>query len=266
MSVSELKQPFTVCKDCCFAIYQDKTQKGCALNRLEKFEVIEAYDEDKEFFIVNGRQCNTMRKNNGRFASKHLPEARAKAVRDEIRLRLTVVVPFEKHSYLDELARTAISLKEQRLTPHQVIFLNLQERIAPGKVHAVLWETLENSITWRLSQAASTDISLGAAIDNIFGIIEGQYYSVFLCGSLVPPDFIAKLDRLLNDDLKQIAMFAPDCEGEADGFTIQVPLHKYMGGHGDGPGLGLIKTVKDFAAGMTDKNLIGRVEDLCSRA
>jgi hypothetical protein len=52
----------TSCKDCVFAIYKDSTQTGCAINMIERYKskdcsIIEAYDEDKEFYILNKYKC-----------------------------------------------------------------------------------------------------------------------------------------------------------------------------------------------------------------
>jgi cellulose synthase/poly-beta-1,6-N-acetylglucosamine synthase-like glycosyltransferase len=47
----------TSCKDCKFAIYQGKTQTGCEAGRVETYMenglAFEAYDKDKEFYVVN---------------------------------------------------------------------------------------------------------------------------------------------------------------------------------------------------------------------
>ena len=38
----------TACKNCMFAVYEDNTQTGCYINRLEKYsDVLECYDEEK---------------------------------------------------------------------------------------------------------------------------------------------------------------------------------------------------------------------------
>lgn len=60
----------TNCKDCILAIYDKKsnsTQLGCLANRIEKFEnVIEAYDDDKEFYVIE-RLCNYYRDNKDQY-------------------------------------------------------------------------------------------------------------------------------------------------------------------------------------------------------
>ena len=47
----------TSCKDCKFAIYQGKTQTGCEAGRAEVYMEqgigFEAYDKDKEFYVIN---------------------------------------------------------------------------------------------------------------------------------------------------------------------------------------------------------------------
>tara|TARA_B100000519_G_scaffold122182_1_gene105491 strand:- start:83 stop:832 length:750 start_codon:yes stop_codon:yes gene_type:complete len=47
----------TSCKDCKFAIYEGKTQTGCEAGRaeayMEKGMGFEAYDKDKEFYVIN---------------------------------------------------------------------------------------------------------------------------------------------------------------------------------------------------------------------
>lgn len=59
----------TSCKDCIFAIYEDKTQVNCACERIKMFKekVLECYDNDKEFYVIDGL-CNLKRSktwNNG---------------------------------------------------------------------------------------------------------------------------------------------------------------------------------------------------------
>lgn len=50
----------TSCKDCVLSIYNGKTQTGCIAERLNKLDHFAAYDEDKEFFVIE-RLCNYYR-------------------------------------------------------------------------------------------------------------------------------------------------------------------------------------------------------------
>ena len=59
MKMTEVSAISTICKNCLFAKYDKTTQVGCEFNRTETIdnhpvcELIEAQDEDKEFYILN---------------------------------------------------------------------------------------------------------------------------------------------------------------------------------------------------------------------
>lgn len=57
----------TSCKKCVFAEYNSITQTGCKLNYLDKYtkltNVIEVYDDDLEFFVINDKKCIGYREN-----------------------------------------------------------------------------------------------------------------------------------------------------------------------------------------------------------
>ena len=63
-SAKENRRLETSCKECVFAIYNNETQTGCKHERVGKFrdrdELIEAYDDDKEFYVIS-RVCNYFR-------------------------------------------------------------------------------------------------------------------------------------------------------------------------------------------------------------
>jgi hypothetical protein len=59
--MSTINPVHTSCKNCVFAVYEQKTQTGCAIKYLDKYkektEVLEAYDNDKEFYVINDKKC-----------------------------------------------------------------------------------------------------------------------------------------------------------------------------------------------------------------
>jgi hypothetical protein len=66
--MSEIAQIHTSCKDCVFAVYKKNTQTDCALDYMNKYksknvQVLEAYDEYKEFYILNNKKCIGYREN-----------------------------------------------------------------------------------------------------------------------------------------------------------------------------------------------------------
>jgi len=59
----------TSCKNCVFATYEEnRTQTGCALSYLEiyraqKTEILEVYDANSEFYVINEKKCPGYREN-----------------------------------------------------------------------------------------------------------------------------------------------------------------------------------------------------------
>jgi len=58
----------TPCKKCVFAQYDNKTQTSCALNYLDIYtknnvEILSAYDEELEFYVINNKKCIGYREN-----------------------------------------------------------------------------------------------------------------------------------------------------------------------------------------------------------
>lgn len=58
----------TSCKNCVFAQYENITQTGCSLDYIDKLkknntEILEAYDDSKEFYIINNKKCIGYREN-----------------------------------------------------------------------------------------------------------------------------------------------------------------------------------------------------------
>lgn len=58
----------TSCKSCVFAEYDKNTQIGCALDYIKKYknkntEILEAYDLEKEFYVINSKKCLGYREN-----------------------------------------------------------------------------------------------------------------------------------------------------------------------------------------------------------
>lgn len=71
----------TSCKNCTFAVYDNLTQIGCVADRISKYEkddIIEAYDNEKEFYVIN-QFCNLYRpsswNNGGQDLAKALNES-----------------------------------------------------------------------------------------------------------------------------------------------------------------------------------------------
>lgn len=60
--MTTINQVHTSCKNCVFAVYDGNTQTDCHLRLIDKYkeknaEIIEVYDDDKEFYVINNKRC-----------------------------------------------------------------------------------------------------------------------------------------------------------------------------------------------------------------
>lgn len=61
--MTPINQKHTSCKNCFFAKYDNNTQVDCCVGLVDKYresatvEVVEAYDHQKEFYVINNKKC-----------------------------------------------------------------------------------------------------------------------------------------------------------------------------------------------------------------
>lgn len=112
----------TSCKDCVFAEYDGITQVGCEAHILEKYqeatEVIEAYDEEKEFFVIPGTVCPYKRTAKWKHVNA---ENRLDLARKELSMDYEVTIVVDKDG--SKIEDTIGSLMEQSKRPNRVNIL-----------------------------------------------------------------------------------------------------------------------------------------------
>lgn len=119
----------TACIDCVFAKFVGDTQSDCELGRIEKFKqngtkVVEAYNDEKEFFLVKGF-CNGHRndfwKETGTY---HRPfyKNSTERVRQENLIRCGFNVVMTKGQTIEDLKRTVDSIvSQEEINPYYII-------------------------------------------------------------------------------------------------------------------------------------------------
>ena len=186
----------TSCKDCKFAIYEKETQKDCEAGRVSTFkkrnELIEAYDEDKEFYTIS-RLCNL-----ATFDNVSLEEARKKAAPSiDIFVECSDIKLEDYHEGRQEaLQRLASKFNyyEGKLRP---VFMVDQYKTSKD----------QRAKVYELHSLIKSDIMSYASYE--FSLHERCYKSVrsYHCIASINDDFkntFYKLDKLINEDLEKI--------------------------------------------------------------
>ncbi len=224
----------SICQGCIFAQYDDGPQAGCDAGRVEKYReqgnLIEAFDDGGEFFIVNGRLCSMRRtpeQSRGNSVAERLCNARA-----EIRLGVDVIVVAD--SDLDALGVTLDALGRQTLPPAMVVCVN-NGALARGGLSAYLrGHTL--TFNWKAQEIIERTpegdpVPFGRVVDIALPQCSGaQYYTVLKAGCVPPLSYLEALDVVANDELRPPCVVKPNTSG--NGLTALTSLHRILGGHG----------------------------------
>jgi hypothetical protein len=231
----EIKAVHTSCKDCVFATYENKTQVGCAFGRLDAYKrrfgkaaVAAAYDDDKEFFIVNGHACG---------AKRHCPpepfnvQSLVRHVRQELTAKVDFVVMVKPG---DDIIKTVESIKAQTVPAFSVVFLPESKDVSVPSLHMGMREVAAG-MTWSVTsiKERAKDGSFpdrGRLLDLVTDKMKGHFYTVLSAGATVPPDFIEKIDRAVTDELATFMVVRPE---HGEGLTVAHGFHRspLVGGH-----------------------------------
>jgi hypothetical protein len=120
----------TACKKCIFAIYNNITQVGCSLNYIEKFkekkiEIVEAYDEDKEFYVINEKKCIGYRENSW-LETHNIVNATQEEILDKYYTlnNISYISMIDtKNLSLDELISILNNLNSQKILPYKIFII-----------------------------------------------------------------------------------------------------------------------------------------------
>jgi len=189
-----------------FAKYENNTQTDCALDYISLYkekniEILEAYDEQKEFYIINNKKCIGYRENSW-FEKRQLDhltiEEKIAKFREKNYLHYLLHIDLKEFS-TDDLQKLEDVLKNLSIKPRKIIFVRhqndekkfpyevIQKVITDSKVESkwriqtmlvdrdyrdILHESINLNKKYRfILSATSTDSDLNAIIDKANTIV-----------------------------------------------------------------------------------------------
>jgi hypothetical protein len=240
-NAEDIKGIFTSCEECVFSVYENNTQISCKLDRIEKFksknaEVIEACSDEKEFYVIKSF-CNCYR--NAEWGDNHVDHESCLEKENRIRWNAIIVAGGGKSesemteknvsSFLKDLEKTCISIKEQSIPPVAVVVSNNSD-VPPFDVSHKAHEMFDRTgIDFFVSNIVEPNFTDLECIDDAFLKCKNGYYSVFKSGHALKPDLFASLNNAINNELEKVALIR-GYDG-INGLTVQASMHKYLGGN-----------------------------------
>lgn len=218
----------TCCDDCVF--FQDKK---CFLGRHEKGMQLEQVTvDDKEFNVVKGRLCNTLRTPEWvESICVSLEEAKEIALK-EAEPQVSILIPIDSSETMFYLETTLLSLMESSIPPVSVhiIFNTINYHIQPIKLAS--WCKAHMKIPWSINKMTEP-MTIDKSIDHVEKKILGNFYTICHTGLLLPKDFIYNLHHDLNIEMKRIIALRPVKGRHLETVSVQALRHHYLLGNSD---------------------------------
>lgn len=122
----------TACKMCAFATYDNNTQIDCALGyidiyRNKKLDILEVYDADKEFYVINDKKCIGYRTD----ASFKRFKLESETIEDKIKIyeeynKLSYILVINIDTFANKVEDLISALKDLEVNPQKTIFARYQ--------------------------------------------------------------------------------------------------------------------------------------------
>ena len=255
----------TSCKNCYFAEYKDKTQSGCKLNRLEKYRnlnanVVEAYDDDKEFYVIQDKICVYYR--NQEFIEELQlvdEEGILKKIKSELHAPYHLILFFRENDTEKDLEHCIESAASHHIKPPVFTVINkFNKNVDPPRIMEIANHHGFNH--WRIQNAANLEYEWDRdLIDLSYDSTKKHkylFYTVFETLQGIPFSFSEEIHDAMYEELQAFSCLTPNDNG--NGLTVlRIAQEKYSGSSFG------IKIEEKIQFYEDDSHLIKKVEDLC---
>lgn len=258
------KEVNTSCKECCFAIYEydNITQTGCQFDLIDKFRsngstVLDAYDNEKEFNVIVGKQCPNYRTRRWLYNTKE--ENTLKRLEFENQISTHVIV-FSNNN-LDDLSKTLESIKEQTKKPTH---LTVVQRVGKDQLLASKITSLLEGLPfkWRL-QNMLEEKSDDGIVHELCKFIKHQYYVVINARQILPNNFLKSLNNIIMKELEQFAAIYNHEQSDFRPYVIPFTVHAYWAFHGN-PEKTILDNILEYEKTCQQKLTLSTKYLLCS--
>lgn len=194
----------TSCKECIFAVYDYKTQIGCDLDRIEAYRkkgddvVLEAYDNEKEFFVINNYKCSCFR--NKYYALNRPNQNHKESVLNDIKTKFCIII--YANNDIDGVKSTLINLKHHGYPIEEIVII-LDKNEEPDKMdYITMASELLPGITWRVN-VLQQSLSHYKTIDMVLHHNKRHFnfFTHLNAYEHLPDGVLQKIDDIINKEI-----------------------------------------------------------------
>jgi hypothetical protein len=149
----------TPCKECVFAKYEDNTQTDCLLDLINQYkesdsvEILEAYDDDKEFYIVNKKKCAGY-KVDAYFTSRDLDdlsmEEKIEYVKDKLQLNYLLLIN-AVNTNPEDITKLLSKINDTNILPKKINVILSEDNPHSFNSYLVAIKASEIKSKWRIT-------------------------------------------------------------------------------------------------------------------
>lgn len=180
--MSKIDKHHTACKDCIFAVYEENTQTSCYLNVIdrirnsENLEVLEAYDEEKEFYVVNKTKCPYFRKD---LKDKTLEE-RAEEVQKNVHLKYVLLINARPEMPMEKIKDILSDIKKASIRPKGVLLIVYKESLSKRTNEEYLQVIRESDLgcEWRITKVLDENTPFVYTLHNQANLMADKHLSI----------------------------------------------------------------------------------------
>lgn len=184
--MSTITPVHTSCKNCVFADYSGNSQTGCSIDYLEKYRninatILEAYDEEKEFYVINGKKCLCYRENSWfkQYDMEASPlQDKINKVKEQNHLHYLLVINL--YNFSDENLQTAVQeISQLSVKPQKIIFIRyMKNRSFEFNVLNSMLKESGLDCRWRIQSMIDDSLTHEQILHNIVNINKNYRFIV----------------------------------------------------------------------------------------
>jgi hypothetical protein len=202
--MSSIDKIHTPCKNCVFAIYKGNTQENCELEYITKYqkitEILEAYDDEKEFYIINKKKCIGYREqkwfDNIGMHDASMEEKKKQVLNTNyLDYILVINLKFFEEKNIKSLNK---QLSKMNILPKQIIFIRYQKDRIKFHSYKEIQKFVKNinkQIPWKIQTMLDDEHHN----DILHNIVTSNKKSRFIFSIHKPCDKISKIIEAAND-------------------------------------------------------------------
>jgi hypothetical protein len=217
--MNEIKTIHTVCKHCVFSIFDNNTQTGCFTKYLDRYrdnheEILEVFDDNKEFYVINNKKCLGYREKSWFDQFNMLNssiEEKFEKIKKENKLQYLLVIDLQQYN-LEDLDDLESQLKALETSPSKIIFI----RYDNNTIHSFerldqILKSCDLHCPWRIQSMLDYSLSYDEILHTII-FIENKYRFIL---SVYKPyksinNIIVKANKIVFENLGQFNVISDD--------------------------------------------------------